>query len=188
MPPRTRHPRLSAVSPSQWFAERIQPHEQDLRAYLRGQFPTITDLEDIVQESYARLFRMHGQGGPTPGRAYLFVVARNVALDLFRRRIAAPFAPLADDGGSFVVEDKPDAAEITSRRQELALLAEAIDALPPRCREVLVLRRYHGLSYAAIGARLGIAENTVNAQLVNAMLRCRAWLRERGVTPGGFRD
>lgn len=184
MPPHAEPNRLPALNPARWFAEQIQPHERDLRAYLRGQFPTLTDLEDIVQETYARILRTRERGQPAPGRAYLFVVARHVALDLFRRRRASPFAPLADDGGSRVVEDKPDAAELASRRQELALLADAIDALPPRCREVLVLRRYHGLSYAAIAARLGIAENTVNAQLVAAMLRCRAWLRERGVTEG----
>src|SRR5258706_7278593 len=49
---------LSAVSPSnlsRWFAEEVQPHESSLRSYLRAVFPLLPDIDDLVQESYARL-------------------------------------------------------------------------------------------------------------------------------------
>jgi RNA polymerase sigma-70 factor (ECF subfamily) len=44
-----------------------------------------------------------------------------------------------------------------------------------------VLRRFHELSHREIAQRLGVSENTVNAQLVIGMLRCREFLRGRGV-------
>ena len=52
--------RLSAVSVANltsWFAEEVQPHESSLRSYLRSVFPSLPDIDDLVQESYARLLR-----------------------------------------------------------------------------------------------------------------------------------
>jgi RNA polymerase sigma factor (sigma-70 family) len=74
-----------------------------------------------------------------------------------------------------------------ARQQELAMLAEAISALPERCRQVVTLRKLHGLSHREIAQRLGIAENTVNAQAALGVLRCRDYLRSRGFNPGGGR-
>ena len=172
---------LPPAEESRWFREEIRPHELELRAYLRGRFPTLPDVDDLVQETYARIWRARTSGRATLSRAYLFVVARNVALDLVRREKSAAverFGALDDLG---LAEERPDAAETLSREQELALLDEAMQALPPRCREILTLRRIEGLSHRAIAEKLGIAEGTVNAQLAIGLMRCRQFLCERGV-------
>jgi len=174
MPPHTDHAR--------WFAEEVQPHEAALRAYLRGRFPSLHDVDDLVQESYARILRAREIGTAKLTRAYLFVTARNLALDAIRHTNVVAFQSLAEIDESSVVEERPDAAEAASCDQELEILAEAIATLPQRCREIFVLRRYRELSHREIALKLGIAENTVNAQLVIAMLRCREYLRQRGVT------
>jgi RNA polymerase sigma factor (sigma-70 family) len=177
MPPHTDHAR--------WFSEEVQPHEPALRAYLRGRFPSLHDVDDLVQESYARILRAREIGTAKLSRAYLFVTARNLALDAVRHANVVPMESLAEVDESSVVEVRPDAAEIASCDQELEILAEAIATLPKRCREIFVLRRFRELSHREIALRLGIAENTVNAQLVIAMLRCRDYLRQRGVTSSG---
>ena len=46
----------------QWFAARVQPHEPELRAFLRRRFPSLRDIDDLVQEAYARLIRAHSAG------------------------------------------------------------------------------------------------------------------------------
>jgi RNA polymerase sigma-70 factor (ECF subfamily) len=142
----------------------------------------LSDVDDLVQETYARLLRARVSGRATLTRAYLFVVARNVALDLVRREKAVEFERLGEMAGLSVVEERPDAAETLSHEQELALLNEAMHALPPRCREILTLRRIEGLSHRAIAGRLDIAEGTVNAQLAIGLIRCRQYLCARGVT------
>ena len=167
---------------ARWFREEIQTHEQALRAYLRGRFSSLHDVDDLVQETYARILRSRAVGQASLTRAYLFVTARNVALDQLRKKRPELNAGPAEMERLDVVEERPDAAEAASRDQELEILAEAIAALPERCREVFVLRRYHDLSHREIAQRLGIAENTVNAQLVSGMLRCREYLRAHGVT------
>ncbi len=167
---------------SRWFREEIQTHEQALRAYLRGRFSSLHDVDDLVQETYARILRSRAVGQASLTRAYLFVTARNVALDQLRKKRPELIEGIAEMERLGVVEERPDAAEASSHDQELELLAEAIASLPARCREVFVLRRYHDLSHREIAQRLGIAENTVNAQLVSGMLRSREYLRAHGVT------
>ena len=178
---------LAAGAEERWFKEEIRPHERELRAYLRGRFPSLPDVDDLVQETYARLVRARAAGHASLTRPYLFVVARNVALDLIRREKTIPFEPLGEIERLPVVEEKPDAAETLSHEQELLLLDEAIRALPPRCREILTLRRIDGLSHRAIAERLGIAESTVNAQLMIGLMRCRQYLCARGVARAAIR-
>ena len=65
------------------------------------------------------------------------------------------------------------------------IYAEAIQALPQRCRQVLTLRKIHGLSHREIATRLGISEHTVNAQVAIGVLRLRDHLRAHGIHDAG---
>jgi RNA polymerase sigma factor (sigma-70 family) len=166
---------------SRWFAEEVQPHEPALRAYLHGRFPNLQDIDDVLQDVYVRLIQARYAGKIRQPKAYLFTMARNAALDLFRRKQIISIENVAEMDRLSVVEDRPDAAETASHDQEMEILTQAIKALPERCREVLTLRRVHGLSYRDIASKLGISENTVNAQLAIGLLRCREYLCSRGV-------
>jgi RNA polymerase sigma factor (sigma-70 family) len=53
--------------------------------------------------------------------------------------------------------------------------------LPARCREIVILRRIKNLPQKEIAARLGIAEATVEVQLVRGIKRCGDYLRRHGV-------
>ena len=169
---------------AQWFAAEVQPHERKLRGWLRGRFPSLRDLDDLVQEAYARLFRARATGKVVNPKTYLFATARNAALDFFRRRRVANTEAVENIHELRVLEEGPDVAERMARDQELEILCAAVDSLPPACRHVLVLQKIHGLTYAQIAARLGLSERTVNAQVAKGMLRCRDYMRlhcrERG--------
>jgi RNA polymerase sigma factor (sigma-70 family) len=166
---------------ARWFADEVQPHESALRRWLRGLYPSLPDVDDIVQESYVRLIRARAAGRVGYAKAYLFTTARNFALDLFRRSQVVSFEPVASLGESFVIDDSPGVAEAVSRQQELALLAEAVRALPHRCRQVLTLRLLYGLSHKEIAAELRLSEHTVKAQLAKGMRRCAEYFEARGV-------
>lgn len=171
--------RTVSESDARWFSEEVQPHEPALRAYLRGRFPTLQDVDDQIQETYARVLRARESGRRQTTRGYLFAIARNAALDLFRRKRALPVVGLAEIDSLAVAEEGPTAAEALDRSQDLEVLEAAVNALPDRCREIFRLRRLHDLSHREIADRLGISEHTVNAQLVQGMMRCRAFLRAR---------
>ena len=169
---------------TRWFTEEVHPHEPALRAYLHGCFPTLQDIDDLVQEAYARLIRARNAGQVGHPRAYLFATARNAALDLFRRGKIVSIEGLADFERLSVLDAGPDAAEKASHDQEIEILREAIASLPDRCRQIITLRRLYDRSHREIAQALGISEHTVNAQLAIGMLRCRQFLRARGVLKG----
>jgi RNA polymerase sigma-70 factor (ECF subfamily) len=164
---------------ARWFVIEVQPHETALRAYLHGLVGP-SDVDDIVQDTYARLVRARERQIVLSPRGLLFATARNVARDLFRRRAAAPTTPITEIGVSCVFDDAPGVPETVSRLQETELLEQAIAALPPRCREILLLRKFENLSHREIAQRLGIAEHTVEVQLTKALHRCETYFARQG--------
>lgn len=167
-----------------WFSREVLPHEPALRSWLRARFPSLADSDDIVQESYARLLRAPDHGRITNAKSYLFSTARNLALDLFRRRQVAPMRAVSDHERTAVAEDRAGVADAVCTAQEFEILKMAIDALPDRCRTIMSLQKLQGLSNREIAERLGLSVNTVNAQLVIGLARCRAYLLARGVLRG----
>ena len=171
----------SLAEHTRWFLEEVRPHESSLRAYLRSRFPALEDIDNLVQETYARLLRVRAAGPVASAKSLLFATARNAALDQFRRRQVISFESIAEMDRLSVLEDRPDAAEAATHEDELQLLKEAIRALPRRCGQVITLRKIYGLSHKEIAERLGIAENTVSAQISQGVERCRQYLLARGV-------
>jgi RNA polymerase sigma factor (sigma-70 family) len=166
---------------SRWFAGEVQPHAAELRAWLRGRFPALTDSDNLVQEALARVWQAHEAGPVQSPKALLFATARNLALDELRRRRIVTFEPVAEIAELPVYEDTPSAADTAAKNQELEILTKAIQSLPDRCRQVLTLRKIYGLSQKEIAARLGIAEHTVEVQVATGMRKCAVFLARFGL-------
>ena len=162
---------------ARWFAEQVQPHEPMLRAWLSSRFPGPGECDDIVQESYARLLRARRNGPLESPKAYLFAVARNLAMDHFRRNRTRDANPLTEIDGLAVLDESEGIPEALAHHHDLELLTEAIQMLPDRCRQVLTLRKIYGLSQKEIAAQLGIAEHTVEAQVTIGIRKCTEFLR-----------
>lgn len=179
-------PVLRAMPPpdldiSRWFAEEVRPHEPALRSYLRSRFPTLRDIDDLVQEAYSRLVHARRLGRVAEARPYLFSVARHAAIDWCRRNRVVALEPITGHEDRFVEDQGADAADSLDHDQELAALAAAIAELPARCRQVLTLRKLHGRSHRAIADQLGISENTVSAQITLGVFRIREYFAARGL-------
>ncbi len=166
---------------ARWFAEEVQPHEPALRAYLLARFPSLADHDDLVQETYSRLLRAQAAGNVRYAKAFLFTTARNAALDLFRRRKVTPLEAVTDFKELSVLEEKPGAGELIDQQHELEILAEAVRALPDRCRQVILLRYLDGLAYKEIATQLGISPETVKVQMAKGMRRCAEFFQQRGL-------
>jgi RNA polymerase sigma factor (sigma-70 family) len=167
---------------ARWFAQEVQPHESTLRGYLH-KIAAWTDIDDLVQETYARLLRVRAKGRIRSARGLLFATARNAARDLFRRRAVAQTHSVGEIDWSRVFDPAPATPEVVSRQQEVELLEAAIRALPERCRAVLILRRYENLSRREIAERLGISERTVEVHLTKALRRCGDFFEASGALP-----
>lgn len=166
---------------TRWFAEEVQPHEDGLRHWLRRRFPWLTDIDDLVQESFVRILQARRNGRVGHAKSYLFTTARNAVYDQARRNQVVSIESVAEMAALPVLEERPGAFETLTHEQDLEILAAAIDALPERCRLVVKLRKLRGHSYQEIALQLGISVHTVNAQLAKGMILCRAFLRARGL-------
>ena len=171
------HPPVPQVTPqSRWFVEHVQPFEPSLRAYLRSAAPRHADIDDLVQESYLRLFRVREGEEIRSAKALLFAIARNAVRDALREKMANREFSVTEMEALPVLDDASVAADIVSRREEHTLLAQAIRALPERCRQILILRKIHHLSQKEIAARLGISEHTVESLVSRGVRRCANYL------------
>ncbi len=186
-PPSSSPDHVTSIDHARWFAEEVQAHEGQLKSYIRGSFPAIRgEVEDVVQESYLRVWRSRASQPIRSAKAFLFSVARHVALDLVRRTRSSPLNPVGD------LEQLPDiiggldGAEAASLNEKMDILADALATLPPRCREITILRKLKGVPQKDIAVSLGISEKTVEEQAWRGVKRCEEYLRRRGVT-GLFR-
>jgi RNA polymerase sigma factor (sigma-70 family) len=165
---------------TQWFNNEVAPHGPALRAYLHG-IANPSDIDDLVQETYLRVLRTFERGPVRHPRGLLFATARNAALDLHRRRATANTIPITETVALRVFDHATSASDAACRRQEFDLLASAIAELPPRCREILVLRKFESLSHREIAEKLRISVHTVEAQLTKALHRCEEFFAKHGL-------
>jgi RNA polymerase sigma factor (sigma-70 family) len=164
-----------------WFAESVRPHEPALRAFLSRRFSSLPDHDDLVQETYVRLLRVTDPQRLVHARAYLFTTARNVAIDYVRRTRRTPVDPIDDTAESTLLETAPDAAELLDQAQHHAAMLSALDALPERCREVMLLRYVDGFSAQEIAVHLGLAAATVRVHLMKGVRDCAQFFRAHGL-------
>jgi len=170
-----------ADSRQRWFTREVHVHKSSLQAYLRGSFPSVRDVDDVVQESFLRVWKARTARPINSARAFLFKVARHLALDLVRRRQVSPLVEARDLAGLSVLDDGVGVAETASNRERIRLLADAIDTLPARCRSVVIMRKIECLPQREVADRLGLAEKTVEAHLARGVARCEEYLRARGL-------
>lgn len=166
---------------ARWFATEVQPHRPALRAWLLARFPTLPDVDDLVQESLARMLRARENGPIGSARALLFTTARNLALDAVRRQRVVRFEQITEDTPPSVLADSTDVVETVSKQQELELLTRAIQSLPERARQVFTLRTAYGLTQQQIADRLGVSLSTVEKQMTQGIRLCAEFFARGGI-------
>jgi RNA polymerase sigma factor (sigma-70 family) len=165
---------------TRWFTDEVHPLDASLKAYLRGSFPAVRDVDDVVQESYLRIWRARAREPIQSAKAFLFKVARGVALNFLRKNRNAPFEPLGDFAAERVLDHGLTVRETATVQERIDLLADALMALPPRCREIILLHKVEGLPQKEVAARLGVAERTVESQVRIGVKKCFEYLQRRG--------
>ena len=174
------HPVKSLPENSErWFNDEILPHEPMLRAWLAQGFGPRLAVDDVVQEAFLRVLRARAAGELQGPKAFLFAVARNLAVDQLRRHAVSRTDSLGEADLSNVLDDHASIPETVAREQERALLTKAIQSLPDRCRQVMTLRMVYGLTQRVIGEKLAISDRTVAAQLAIGTKKCTDFMLRR---------
>ena len=132
--------------------------------------------EDISQESFIILFREIKQQKIENPRAFLFRVAKNLAFDHIKhKKVTENYAQVQYP----ILESTIEALsieQIMSNNQQLDAMKQAIEQLPPRCRDSFVLNKIHEMSYAEVARYVGISESGVEKHIMKGLKHCRSQL------------
>lgn len=154
-----------------WFVRVVLPLEPALMQFLRHNWRNQSDIVDLRQDVYERIFEAALREIPSHPRQFVFTTARNLLINRVRDEQVVPIEAMTDIEALNIAIDAPGPDRSTLARDELRRVQTALDSLPPRCREVVVLRRVEGLSRKEIAIRMGIAEDTVTEQFIKGMRR-----------------
>jgi RNA polymerase sigma-70 factor (ECF subfamily) len=156
-------------------------HQGSLKRFIARFFSRPQDIEDVAQESYLRAFDAERAGGEVRSpKAFLFRIAKNVALNELARKSRLLTDYIEDSISSDVEEENSSAEERAMAQEKLSMFCGAVATLPPQCRRAFLMRKVYGLSQKDIAARLKISVSTVEKHVANGLLRCSAYLRESG--------
>lgn len=162
-----------------WYREHLQPHEALLRAWLCARYNAAQEIDDLIQEAIYRVLQAREHGAVRSPKAFLFATARNLVIGDRRKAARQGQFLLADLDEIGVLDDNAEVAASVARAEELELLTRAIQSLPPRCRQVITLRKIYGLSEHEIARELGVSINTVETQATLGMKKLFAFLARR---------
>jgi RNA polymerase sigma factor (sigma-70 family) len=150
-----------------WFVREVLPLEAALMQFLRRSWRNKADVEDLCQDVYVRVYEAAQKQLPYPVRPFVFTVARNLLINRVKREQVVGIEAIGDLDMLNFAADEPGPDRTAMAREELRRLQAALDQLPPRCREAVVLSKIEGLSRREIASRMGISEDTVHRHLTD---------------------
>ena len=141
------------------------------------------DAADLAQDAMLRFFRsLMRFDAQRPIRPWLYRIVRNLYRDRLRRgrvRRMSSLDEIIEAQGNEPPATSPGPEAATSRQQLQELVWEAVQQLPVHYREVLILRDYHGLTYAEIARVLRLPRGTIMSRLHRGRRMVREAVRAR---------
>nr|WP_314430563.1 RNA polymerase sigma factor [uncultured Brevundimonas sp.] len=152
-----------------WFFREVFPHEAALTRFIRLNWRNESDVADLRQDIYAKIYTAARRQLPLNPRAFLFTTARNHLINTAKRAKIVSFDLVADLETAFPDAAAGDLDQQLTAREELRRVQAGLARLPPRCRQVMTLRRIEGLSTREVAAHLNISISTVEQQMVHGL-------------------
>ena len=153
-----------------WFVREILPLEANLVHYLRHNWRNASDIPDLRQEIYARVFEAARERIPDNPKHFLLVCARNHLINIVRRDQVVAIETFADVETFDIASDEPNPDRVVIAKDEIRRLQAAIETLPPRTRQAITLAYFEGLSATEVAKRMGIARPTASRAIAHGAL------------------
>jgi RNA polymerase sigma-70 factor (ECF subfamily) len=149
-----------------WFCDEVLPLEPSLTRFLNRHWRDRGEIADLRQDIYEAALNGASKGLPAHAAAYVFTIARNIIINRAKRARIVSFDQVADVEALGLPADLLHTERHLDARDALRRTAEGMAALPPRCREVVRLRKVEGLSTREAAVRMGVGIDTIERQLV----------------------
>lgn len=149
------------------FGQLVRRYQDRLYRFILRMVNSRDEALELTQETFVKAWQALPQWRPDAEfKTWLFRIGSNTAMDSLRRRKLVEFVALDEDYDVAGEVAGPEAQLQT--KQRLHALESALDRLPHDQREIVLLRDVEDMSYAEIGATLGINEGTVKSRLARA--------------------
>jgi len=152
-----------------------------LQLFVGGRVTDQADRDDVVQETYLRLVDHQTTSRVENVKALCFAIARNLLIDLQRHRRRVRNVELDEA----LVCPQPTADVVVAYRRAVAILARALERMPPLRREIFFRRRLDGDPIETIAAALEMSRAAVEKHVVRALADLRGALARCGFTMEG---
>lgn len=156
--------------PNARLVQLYSDHHGWLQGWLRRKLGNRFDAADLAQDTFLRLLAGRNVSAIREPRKYLATIANGLVIDSFRRQSI-------ENAYREALAARPEPLDISPETRALILetlvaIDRMLDKLGGRAREIFLLAQFEGLSYAAIGERLGVSITTVKKHLTRALAQC----------------
>ncbi|MBN1560224.1 sigma-70 family RNA polymerase sigma factor [candidate division KSB1 bacterium] len=143
----------------------------------------VEEAEDIVQETFLRLYRnKHAYRQIAKFSTWIYTIAGNLAKTELRKRKRRRVVSISDmgfeDKDHEIKDELANTEQVANSALTEKIIQQAIDELPPRFRQVIILRDIQELSYEEVGSILRIPLGTVKSRVNRARLKLQAKLKD----------
>lgn len=150
-------------------AEQAGPLRQSLARYFRKRVPDANEVDDLVQEVFARIVARDSEEPIAHLGGFVFGIAAHVLADRARRRFARKAEAHVEFDPESHADQDVDPHRILAGKEELSGALQALLALPLRTRRIFVLHRLEGRTSREVAQQLGISVSAVEKHMVRAM-------------------
>lgn len=154
---------------AKWLAQHILPHERGLRTWLARRRVPDLEIDDIVQEAYAKLASVDSVDGVRNPRAYLMQTANSIICSHLRRSQVVTIRAVEDSKLAQFECDEASPETVACDRDELHRIDDLVAGFPKQVAAVFTLRRIEGLSQRQTAERLGVTESTVEKHMAKGL-------------------
>jgi RNA polymerase sigma-70 factor (ECF subfamily) len=153
----------------EWFCREVLPLEPALVRYVRRNWRDPAEVFDLVHDIYALALNGARKELPRHSQGYVFTIARHHLSQHARRGRIVSFELMADPESLAPHHDLLETERHINARDQLRRAQEGLNNLPPRCREVVYLRKVEGLTTREAAERLGVGIDAIEQQLTKGM-------------------
>ena len=135
------------------------------------------EAEDIVHTAFTRFVGMESPFAIENPRAFLYTTSYNIAVDLKRHaQVQDRYSQAIVNNDAEIIEAVGPEREVEGK-QRLGIISKALWGMPKKRRQLLLMSRFDGLSYAEIARQVGLSETVVRKHISNALADCHKALQ-----------
>lgn len=135
------------------------------------------DVDDILQETYLRVYTANEKTRIISLHDYLFVVSRNLVIKKLSRQSREITLEIKD---ALIDANDVSAETRLHHQQKFEVFNEALTSLPEKNRHAILLRKFYGLSHREIAGKMQVSVSSVEKYISEGLKRCKQYLHLRG--------